>query len=315
MSQTELRGVLPILATPFDDDEQIDAASLRTLVRFELEAGVHGLTILGIAGEVYKLLDDERARIIDIVMAEVAGRVPVVVGAGHPGGTRATVELCRRAERAGAAAVMVAPPFISKPIGEQIRACYEAVAAAVSIPIVVQDEPVATGLVMPARFLADLAREVPACRYAKVEHVPTAVKMAQIAALVGDERLGLFGGTFGAYFYEELERGARGIMTGFAYPEGLVEIYSRFQAGDRAGAADAFYRWLPLIQLEAQPGVGLAIRKYLLAQRGAIRSEAVRQPGWRLDAATRQHIQAVVQRVLGGQPAGLSAAGGRGAER
>lgn len=299
MSQTELRGVLPILATPFTGDERIDETSLRRLVRFELEAGVHGLTILGIAGEVYKLLDDERDRVIDIVMAEVAGRVPVVVGAGHPGGTRATVELCRRAERAGAAAVMVAPPFISKPSAEQVRACYEAVATAISIPIVVQDEPIATGVVMPARFLAELARDIPACRYGKIEHVPTAIKMAQIGALTGDERFGLFGGTFGLYFYEELERGARGIMTGFAYPEGLVEIYTKFQSGDRAGAADAFYRWLPLIQLEAQPGVGLAVRKYLLAQRGWMHSEAVRQPGWRLDAATKQHVQAVVQRVLG----------------
>jgi 4-hydroxy-tetrahydrodipicolinate synthase len=290
--------VLPILSTPFDEDGAIDEASLRSLVRFELEAGVHGLTILGIAGEVYKLLDAERDALTAVVMDEVNGRVPVVVGAGHPGGTKASVELCRRAERAGAAGVMVAPPFVSKPNAAQARACYAAIADAISIPIVVQDEPVTTGVDMSARFLADLAREVPACRYAKVEHVPTPPKFGEIAELVDHERLGLFGGSFGLYFLEELERGARGIMTGFAYPEALVEIFTRFQAGDRVGAADVFYRWLPLIQLESQPGLGIPIRKLLLAQRGAMRLEDVRQPGAMLDEAGRRQVRTVLERVL-----------------
>jgi 4-hydroxy-tetrahydrodipicolinate synthase len=300
MTVAELRGVLPILSTPFHADGALDLDSLRSLVRFELEAGAHGLTILGIAGEVYKLLDAERDVVTEVVMEEVAGRVPVVVGAGHPGGTRASVELCQRAEQAGAAAVMVAPPFISKPSAEQARDCYGSIADAISIPIVVQDEPVATGFSMSPAWLAALAREIPACRYAKIEHVPTASKMAAIAEQAADNRLGLFGGTFGLYFLEELERGARGIMTGFAYPEVLVEIFEKYDAGDHAGAADTFYRWLPLIQLEAQTGLGLGIRKHLLAQRGAMRSEAVRQPGQPLDPATRAHVASVLERCQQG---------------
>ena len=293
----DLRGVLPILATPFHEDERLDEEGLARLVDWELERGVQGLTILGIAGEVYKLTDGERDRVTEIVVRRVGGRIPVVVGAGHPGGTRATIEYCRRAEGAGAAALMVAPPFIARPSGEQIAEFYAAVAEAVSIPIVLQDEPVTTGVVMPAALIARIATAVPAVRYAKVEHVPTPPKFSDIAALVPDERLGLFGGTGAMYFFEELQRGARGIMTGFAFPEALVQVWERFRDGDEAGAADVYYRWLPLIKLEGQPVITVAVRKEILRRRGALRDATVRRPAPTLDAGTLRELDLLLARL------------------
>jgi 4-hydroxy-tetrahydrodipicolinate synthase len=295
----ELRGVFTILATPFSEDQRLDQKALAHLVEWTLERGVQGLTILGIAGEVYKLTDQERDQVTATVMRQVNGRVPVVVGAGHPGGTYATVEYCRKAEATGAVGVMVAPPFIAKPSPDQMVAFYAEVGGAIGIPIVVQDEPVSTGVQMSAALIARIAREAPNCRYSKVEHLPSPPKFSEIAALVSDSQLGLFGGSGGQYFLEELQRGARGAMTGFAYPDVLAEIWQRWDSGDRDGATELFYRWLPLIKLEGQPSVNVLIRKEVLRRRGAIPSATIRRPGPTLDPGTSAEIDALLARLDG----------------
>lgn len=306
MNASDLRGVFPILATPFQPDGGLDEPALGEYVEWTLARGVDGVVALGIASEMYKLLDLERHRIAGLVLRQVVSRVPVVVGAGHPGGTRAAAEHCRRAEAAGAAAVLVPPPFIARPSAEDMVDYYTEVAQAVSIPVVVQDEPLTTGVMMPAALLARIAEAAPCCRYAKVEHVPTAPKLSAIAALVPDERLGLFGGAGGLYLLEELGHGARGAITGFAFPEVLVEICRRFAAGDRDGAADVFYRWLPLVRLEAQRGIGLAIRKELLRRRGALPRATLRRPAAELDPGTLAELDALLARL--GEPAHEAAA-------
>jgi 4-hydroxy-tetrahydrodipicolinate synthase len=179
---------------------------------------------------------------------------------------------------------------------------YAEVAAAVALPIVIQDEPVTTGVQMPAALLARIAAAAPSCRYAKVEHLPTPPKFSEIAALAPDAQLGLFGGSGGLYFLEELQRGARGIMTGFAFPEALVEVWARFTSGDESGAAEAFYRWLPLLKLEGQPVLGLAIRKEILRRRGALPNAVLRRPGPTLDAGTACELDALIERTAGAQP-------------
>lgn len=289
-----LAGVLPILVTPFDDDGRVDEESLRSLVEFFIERGCHGLTVLGIAGEVHKLSDAERQRVVEVVVDQARGRVPVVVGTGHSG-FEVAVELSRAAEAAGADALLVMPPYVIRPDADGIYEYYRAVAEAVNIPIVVQDEPVTTGVNMPAALIARLA-EIPGVAYAKVEAQPTPPKFTAIRKLSAD-RLGLFGGLGGLYFYEELCRGARGIMTGFGFPEVLVEIYGRFREGDRDSAEAVFYKYLPLIKFEAQPGIGLAIRKEILRRRGAIRSARLRRPAQLPDPETWAELDRLVERL------------------
>lgn len=283
----KLAGVFAIMATPFDDQGNLDEGSLKALVDFELRAGVAGLTILGIMGEAHKLADEERRRVMEVVIEQVNERVPVVVGTSHSG-TEMAARLSREAEAAGAAGVMVAPsPFAKTP--EALREYYGAVARAVQIPIVLQDEPASTGVLLPASLIADIARSVDRIAYVKLEEPPTPVKVSQLRRLAG-EGLGIFGGLGGQYLLEELQRGALGTMTGFAYPEVLVAVQAKLRAGEAKGAALLFYRYLPLIRYEGQAGIGLAIRKEILRWRGAIRSAVIRRPGMRLDPETRQEL-------------------------
>jgi 4-hydroxy-tetrahydrodipicolinate synthase len=292
---TELGGVIPITATPFDAEGRVDEDSIVTLVEFEARCGVHGLNVLGIMGEFHKLTESERRRVAEVFIKSAAGRFPIVVGTSHAG-TGACIELSQAAEAAGAAAVMVAPPPGLK--GDAaILAHYRAVAGGLSIPIVVQDEPVTTGVIMPPDLIVRIGSELPACRYVKLEEPPTPTKITALRRLVGSDRLRIFGGMNGMYFFEELSRGAIGIMTGVAVPDILVKIYDLFAAGNAAGAAEMYDRYASYMRYEGQVGVGIALRKEVLRLRGAIRSSYVRPPGPALDDVTRAELRAILDRA------------------
>jgi 4-hydroxy-tetrahydrodipicolinate synthase len=208
--------------------------------------------------------------------------------------TRVTVERAHEAEAAGAAAVMVAPP---NNVGnlDLVFEHYRRVAEAVSVPVVVQDEPVNTGVVMPAAFIARVVNEIEGCRYVKLEEAPTTIKITSLLKEIHTE-VGIFGGLGGMYFYEELARGAIGIMTGFAYPEILVRTYELFSGGREREAREYFFRYLPLIRFEAQLGVGgVGIRKEVFRMRGAISSSHVRFPAPALDKETLRELRDLVE--------------------
>ena len=291
-----LRGVYTIALTPFTDKGDLDDKSIGSLSEFYVDAGVHGITILGIMGEAHKLSDAERRAITERYVAAVGGRVPVVVGCSAVA-TKVVAERVQEAEKAGATAVMVAPPNNQRSL-DLVFEHYRREAEVVSVPVVVQDEPVNTGVVMPAPFIARLVNEIGGCRYVKLEEAPTTIKISSLLKGIETD-VGVFGGLGGMYFYEELVRGASGIMTGFAYPHVLVEIYRLFVNGERREAQDYFFRYLPLIRFEAQLGVGgVGIRKEILKLRGAITSSHVRFPAPSLDEETLQELEDLVE-VLG----------------
>ena len=292
---SDLTGVIPITATPFDAEGRLDEDSIVSLVEFGARCGVHGLNVLGIMGEFHKLTESERRRVAEIFIKSAAGRFPIVVGTSHAG-TGACIELSQAAEAAGAAAIMVAPPPGLRGEGA-IMAHYRAVSAAVSVPIVVQDEPVTTGVIMPPELLARIANELPGCRYVKLEEPPTPSKITALRRLPGGDQCRIFGGMNGMFFFEELARGAVGIMTGVAVPDVLVRIYDLFRAGDVAGAAATYDRYASYIRYERQQGIGLALRKEVLRLRGAIRSSYVRPPGPSLDDVTRAELRDILERT------------------
>jgi 4-hydroxy-tetrahydrodipicolinate synthase len=292
---TALTGVLPITLTPFTDDGDVDEGSIDSLVEDYLGAGAHGLTILGIMGEAARLLDDERERVLRRYLQATAGRVPVVAGVSARA-TRMALDYARRAEDAGAAAVMLAPPDNTRNL-DLVFEHFRLVAEAVSVPVVVQDEPVNTGVVMPAPFLVRLLDEIEGCRYLKLEETPTLPKITAVRQKAKGP-VGVFGGLGGLYLYEELLRGADGIMTGFGFPQVLVGTYERFVAGDRAGAQEFFFRYLPLIRYEAQLGVGgVTIRKQVFARRGAIASPHARFPAPPVDELTLAELDDLIAAV------------------
>lgn len=275
------------MVTPFDEDGRVDVESLRSLVGFELRAGVDGLVVLGMLGEAHKLSEAERDLVIDTVIGEVEGRVPVVVGTSFTG-TDIAIMLSRRAEDKGAAAVMVAPPTNLSNL-DAVFEYYRRIAGGLGIPMVVQDEPTQAGVLMPATFLARIVDEIPQARYIKLEELPTPPKIGRVLELA-EQPVGVFGGMGGVHFLEELERGAIGTMTGFAFPEVLVSTHRYFEADDIPSARRVFYRYLPLIRYEGQPKIGLALRKEILMLRGAIHSSVVRHPGGGLDEETKGQL-------------------------
>ena len=291
-------GIFHILATPFRDDGALDTTGFPRLIESVLSTGVNGLTILGIAGEAHRLTDEERRRVVETVVKETRGRVPVAVGVSASG-THLATAFARMAREHGADALMVAPPTGLKNL-DAVAEHYRIVAAATGLPIVLQDEPVTTQVNMPAPFIAQVCAEIAQIQAVKLEEPPTLPKITRLRALFGD-RVAIFGGLGGVYFFEELSRGADGAMTGFPYPEALRAIREHFVAGRRDEARALFYRWLPLIRYESQPGAtpgtAVGIRKEILRRRGWIASALVRPPAPALDPATQTELDELLAAV------------------
>jgi len=280
-----------ILVTPFDSKKRIDERSLRSLVDFELKVGVHGITILGALGEALRLSDAERREVTKIVIDEVRGRVPVVSGTGA-NGTDLAILYSKEAEEQGVDALMIAPPRMSKQSDEALVEYYSDIAKETSAPIIVQDEPMTYPVHMSPKLIAQLS-EIENVWGIKLEDPPTPMKITQIRNMIGD-RLKIFGGLGALYAFEELSRGACGMMTGFAYPEVLVTIYNAFSLGKREVAREVFFKALPLIRYEAQGPVSVAIRKEIFKRRGIIADSGMRGPAAKLDSASLRELDELI---------------------
>lgn len=285
---TQARGVYLITVTPFTDSGALDLASTDRMVDFCLEKGVTGLTVLGIMGEAPKLTMEESRTFVRQVLARVAGWVPVVVGASSPGFAPMR-ELTQSVMDLGAAGVMVAPPSTVRS-DDQITAYFDMVneTLGADVPWVLQDHPVATGVQMSTGVILRILKNSPRCVMLKHEDCPGLAKLSAIRA-AGDKgdlkRVSILTGNGGGLFLpEELTRGADGAMTGFAYPEMMVDVCAAHAAGQVERAHDLFDAYLPLARYEQQAPIGLAVRKHILAQRGVIASAAVRKPGPKLSA-------------------------------
>ena len=286
-------GVYSIIPTAFTDAGDIDEASQRKIVDLFVAKGVNGLTALGVTGEVARLEEHERSRVLQIVVDRVAGRVPVVAGTSADG-TRTCISYSRQAKQLGASAVMVSPPRMPKLNSAAVVNHYKALADAVDLPIVVQDYPPITGFAMEPALLARIAADVPAARTIKLEDPPTPLKTSRILEAAVGTPVQIFGGLGGVFLLEELISGATGAMTGFAFPEILVRIMKHWRAGEHDAAADVFYRAVPLMRFEFQEGIGMAIRKEVLRRRGALASAATRAPAGGLDTQTKQALDRVL---------------------
>jgi len=286
-------GVFSVLPTPFTASGDIDSDSLTRVIDLFISDGVNGFTALGVTSEVARLTDAERDRVLDTVLAHVNGRVPVVAGTTAEG-LRTCIELTRRARQAGAAAVMISPPRMPKINSDGVARHFAEVASAVETPIIVQDYPPISGYAMEPALLARIARDVPAARTIKLEDPPTPFKTARILEQTKGLEVAIFGGLGGVFLLEELMAGAAGAMTGFAFPQILVQIVTLFRAGKLDDAADLFYRKVPLMRFEFQEGIGMAIRKEVLKRRGAVTSAEIRSPGGRLDDSTRAALDRVM---------------------
>ena len=291
-------GVFSVLPTPFTSSGDIDLDSLKRVVDMFIADGVNGFTALGVTSEVARLTESERDAVLDTVVAQVNGRVPIVAGTTAEG-LRICIEYTRRAKAAGASAVMISPPRMPKINSDAVARHFADVAAAVDIPIIVQDYPPISGYAMEASLLARIAHDVPSARTIKLEDPPTPLKTSRILEQTKGLEVGVFGGLGGVFLFEELMAGAAGAMTGFAFPAILVQIVGLFRTGKTDEAADVFYRKVPLMRFEFQEGIGMAIRKEVLRRRGAIAHAGIRPPGGVLDQTTMAALDRVMKWTLG----------------
>ena len=286
------KGVFSICPTPFKPGGELDLQSLVRLVNFQLEAGIHGLAVLGVMGELHKLSTFERRRVIETVVAAVRGAVPVWVGV-RAMGTAAAVEQARSAEDLGADAVFVAP--LAGADEAMQLAYYRQVVQAIRIPVVIHDFPELFAARISPSLTAQLHREA-GVAILNSEDPPVGLKITAVRALAGED-FRIFSGLGGMHFLEELQRGADGVVTGFSFPEILLRIYALHCQGEGEEAARVFDRYCSLIRYEFQPLVALALRKYSYMRRGVIASDAVREPATPLDHVSRGEFEAVVRRV------------------
>ena len=293
------RGVYMIAATPFDEMGTVDYESLRRLCDFYLGHSVTGLTILGMMGEANKLTPEERKAVIDTVLDRV-GDVPVIVGVSDAGlGNLAA--LSAYAMDRGAAGLMVAP--VAGPAREdRIETYFHSVCDTIGAdaPLVFQDFPLATGLPVSPALIRRLSNDRPQIVMLKHEDWPGLSKISALREIEKNpavSRLSILVGNGGLYLPQELHRGADGAMTGFAYPEALVQTVALHMRGDVDAAEDLFDRYLPVLRHEQQPGFGLAVRKYILMKRGAISCDTTRAPGPLLTNRDKSEVDRLIARL------------------
>lgn len=304
----QAKGVYIIAATPFTDEGAVDLQSVDSLTDFYLGCGVHGFTLLGMMGEAHKLTADESISVVNRVIGRAQGR-QVIVGVSHAG-LENVRRLSHEAMLAGAAGVMVAPPPGLKG-DEGLYSYYAQVFQALGphIPVVYQDYPQTTGVYLPVSVFERLVDDFPQLVMLKHEDAPGLAKLTKVREgekKPGRRRVSILVGNGGLYYPQEMRRGADGAMTGFAWPEMLVQVYDLFAKGKAEQAEDLFDIYLPLVRHEVQPAIGLALRKEVLFRRGAIKSPKQRAPGSSLTAADRTELDGMIARL----ERRLAAAGG-----
>jgi 4-hydroxy-tetrahydrodipicolinate synthase len=293
-------GLFPIAPTPFHPDGRIDTSSIDTLIERYLKAGSTGITVLGIMGEAPKMEADESLAIVKQFIKGM-GKLPVIVGVSSPG-FAAMRSLAKTSMDLGAAGVMIAPPP-SLRTDDQIAGYYRQAIEAIGddIPFVIQDYPLTLTVVMTPKVIRQIVQENPSCVMLKHEDWPGLEKITSLRGFQKDgsmRDISILTGNGGLFLDFEMERGADGAMTGYAFPEMLSSLVTLMKAGKRDEAHDLFDAHLPLLRYEQQQGVGLAVRKYVMMKRGMIASDAQRKPGSAISATARAEVDYLLVRLL-----------------
>ena len=297
MQARRYAGVFPVVPTTFDERGDLDLESQRRAVDFLIDAGSNGVCILANYSEQFALTDEERERLAALILDHVAGRVPVIVTTSHFS-SRVAAERSRRAQAAGAAMVMLMPPYHGATIRATeaaIREFFQAVAGAIDIPIMIQDAPVSGTTLSPA-FLARLATEIEQVSYFKIEVPGAAGKLRDLAQLGGAAIEGPWDGEESITLLPDLDAGATGTMPSGLIPDALRRVVDEYQAGRREAAVAVYERYLPLINYENKQG-GLLASKALMKAGGIIASDAARHPIPPLHPATRAGLLELAQRL------------------
>lgn len=292
-------GVFPIAPTPFLPDGAIDWASADRLFDWYNRIGSDGITVLGIMGEAPKLEPAESLKLLKAAV-KAFGKKPVIVGVSAPG-FAAMRSLAREAMEAGAASVMIAPPNTLRTDDSIVGYYAQAVEAiGADVPFVVQDYPLITSVQMTTGVIRRIVTDNPSCIMLKAEDWPGLEKISALRKAQKDgalRELAIMTANGGLFLDFEMERGADGSNTGYAFPEMLIDVVRASKAGNRDAAHDLFDAHLPLLRYEQQPALGLAVRKYVMMRRGILAHDAQRKPGGALSATAKGEIDYMLKRL------------------
>jgi dihydrodipicolinate synthase/N-acetylneuraminate lyase len=294
-TEARYRGVFPVVPTPFNADGTLDLEGQKRVLDFMIDAGSDGLCILANFSEQFVLSDDERELLARTCLEHVAGRVPVIVTTTHFS-TDVCIARSQRAQELGASMVMAMPPYHGATLRVSEAAVgefYRRLSAALRIPVMVQDAPMA-GTPMSAAFLAKLAQETKNIRYFKIEVPGAAVKLRELIKLGGAAIEGPWDGEEAITLLPDLHAGATGAMTGGAYPDGIRTILDAWEQGDQELAAQRYAQWLPLINYENRQG-GILTAKALMLAGGVIACDAPRHPFPAMHPAVREGLLATAK--------------------
>jgi 4-hydroxy-tetrahydrodipicolinate synthase len=293
---TKLHGVIPVIQTPFFDDETIDEASLRKVVDFAIECGAGAVCIPGYASEFYKLSDPERYRVSEVVVEQTKGRVPVIISTGS-GSVYSTIKFSQYAESIGAQALMVLPPSVA-PLGpKEIFAFFESVCRSVRIPIMLQDADF-TGSGLPVRLFVDLAERCPNFCFAKVETALPGTKCEEIIRL-SKGKIQVLYGLGGVYLMDGFRHGASAVMPGAGFTDLYAHIFELHDAGQDETARTLFYRMMPYLVFARQNlELNMILEKRVLVRRGVIPSDRLREPTLHLSEAHQKEADEIIDLVL-----------------
>lgn len=297
MDSKQLSGVLPVLQTPYLDDERIDFDTLAREIDWLYEQGVDGL-VIAMVSEVLRLTESERREMATFVCNASAGRGPVIVSVGAESAF-VSCDLARHAEAAGAGGLMAIPP-LSISLGEdQLRRYYQRIIESVSIPVIVQDASGYVGKPMSIAFQAQLREDFGPRVLFKPEAQPIGPRLSELLTATGG-KAEIFEGSGGSELVDSYRRGIVGTMPGSDLIDAIVALWRALKANDELAAQRIDAALRPLLSLQSSLDSYLAVEKQILLRRGIFRNTLVRGPvAFQLDEPTReavdQHFQALQQ--------------------
>jgi len=278
------RGIFPIPVTPFKPDLSIDYDSLQRQVQFCLHHGAHGLVYPAVVSEFFTLSETERRSVLETVLDEVNGRIPVIAGVSATS-TPIAAHLAREAAALQVSGVMSMVPFVkhffSPDMGYIIRHFQEIAKASGHLPIIMQNARI--GHPIPLASLPTLLQEVPTIKYLKQETGPSTHQLSAALEAVGKQLDGVFAGIGGVYLITELDRGAAGSMPAPPFVDVLVQVYRHYLTGEREQARALLSRLGSLFTYELLYNV--SIIKEILRRRGVIEHITCRVPAPHLDSS------------------------------
>lgn len=287
--------MFPSLCTPFTADDEVDLEAQRRVVRFALECGSQGLVAFGLAGEVLKLSVGERRELTEVIVDEVAGAVPVLVGAGAPS-IRAASDLARHAERAGASCIVLPAPMSGTLDEDALVDYFVRVASTVSLPVMIQDAPAYVGIGLGPEAVRRIGAAAENVRLVKLEAGPVA--MSQWIDRLGSE-FAFWGGDGGVYLLDCVRAGAAGVVPGADLVDFLVRVYEAESDGDAGLAEERFREILPVLTFQMQHSIDHynACAKHVLRRRGVLGNAGLRAPAAAFDELScrllDQHLAAL----------------------